>query len=146
MLVKRLIPLAMICMLFLACATQSREGRPDGEELKEAVTKYWTYRVQYELGKAYYYENVAYTKLSTKEFYMKAFGGSKVIVKGFDLLEVGKEGSASDGYTPVKLKLRMSWPGSTFRVPDTMENEITDLWIKKEGRWYHMTQQMTGVY
>lgn len=136
----------MIAVFLSGCVSGIKTGRPDNEGLRESVTRYWTYRMQNDLGNAYYYEHVSYTKLATREFYMGGFGGSAVIIKGFEIQDTGQEGSGPEGYTPVKLKLKLSWPGAPFKVPAEMDNEITDLWTRQEGKWYHIQQKMTGFY
>jgi len=143
---RLLIVLFLTQLLFTACATTiTKDLRLEGEDLPEAVARYWTYRVNNDLGMAYYYEHVSYTKMATRDFYMSRFV-KNVRVDSFEILDIGKE-SGSEGYVPVKLRIKTSViKGLPFPVPPQMENEITDLWVKKEGRWYRMNQTMTGLY
>jgi hypothetical protein len=144
---KRLMFSLLFLLALMACATtQIKEGRPDGEDLRDALTRYWTYRIQTNAAQSYYYEHVSYTKLATKEFYMGGFGGQPIVIRSFEILEIGEEGSGPMGYTPVQLKIKMSWPGAPFPVPDIMENKMKDYWVKKDGRWYHLLARTTGFY
>ena len=142
---KRTVIFMLLSLLLCSCVATQIAGRSHGEDLKESAMRYWTYRMDGDLYKAYDYEHVAYTGMATRQFYMKGFGGSPVLIKGFEIMEIGGEG-AVDGYTPVQIKMKLSWPAAAFKVKDVMEIEIRDLWVKKEGKWYHIQQQMTGFY
>jgi hypothetical protein len=144
---KTFVVIATIMLIaFAGCAAGVKEGRPDNEDLRTAAAQYWTYRMNNDLGNAYYYENVSYTGIATRQIYGGGYGGSPVSIKGFEIIDIEEEGSGPEGYTPVKMKIKLSWLSAPFRVPDIMENEIRDLWVRHDNKWYHIQQKLTGFY
>ncbi|MBF0537304.1 MAG: hypothetical protein HQL03_03520 [Nitrospirae bacterium] len=70
--------------------------------------------------------------------------GNKMQIKGYEIIEIGKEGSAIEGLTPVNMKITSTWPQMTgFKFPEG-DNiiEIEDLWQKINGKWYHVVRGM----
>lgn len=144
----RLSVLLTLCVLFsFACSNLSEDGRPKNESLEEAAKSYWQNKVEGNLEKMYVYENIYFKKFAPKAKYLSGFGGDKIYIKSFELIRVGKEGSGPQGFTPVTIKYKYSYPTAPFPMPDVMEHEMNDLWVKQEdGRWYHVRQLASGYY
>ncbi|MBF0336879.1 MAG: hypothetical protein HQL05_03525 [Nitrospirae bacterium] len=84
---------------------------------------------------------------SAKNNYFSNQGG-KMPVKEYEILEIGQEGSAIEGLTPVKMKITSTWPQMTgFKFPEG-ENvfEMEDLWQKINGKWYHVVRGMERTW
>ncbi|MBF0344276.1 MAG: hypothetical protein HQL06_08600 [Nitrospirae bacterium] len=80
---------------------------------------------------------------TAKSNYLSRQGGM-MAVKGYEILEIGKEGSAVEGLTPVKMKITSTWPTMTgFKFPEG-DNiiEMEDLWQKIDDKWYHIVRGM----
>lgn len=130
----------VLSFLSLFSCAQTLFTRPEAETMREAVSAYWTARVQMNPKVAYRYENMSFS--FDEEYYTTNFYQYKVSIHEFGIVEIGGEGSGIKGSTPVKL--RMTYSASIDKFPANKFNtEMMDSWIKREdGRWYHLIQGM----
>lgn len=71
---------------------------------------------------------------------------SRFMLNDFQILEIGKEGSGEKGFTPVSIKLISEYPPLPFNVPKERVIEMSDLWEKIDGKWYHIKRGLGGDY
>lgn len=133
----------LLLILFLICSScvASDFIRPEAEGIEEAVRGYWEGRVKNDPKVCYAYENMSFDKRFDEQYYTGNFYNYKVVINGFEIIEIGKEGSGPKGSTPVRLKLTRTVLVDIGLKSNKGTTEIMDYWIKREdGRWYHLIQ------
>jgi hypothetical protein len=71
---------------------------------------------------------------------------SKFLLKDFQILEIGKEGGGEKGFTSVSIRLISEYPPLSFETPKDRVMEMSDLWEKIDGKWYHVKRGIGGEY
>jgi hypothetical protein len=129
---------------FAGCATLNKATSRENENLRQAVENFYTYQKDGEFRKAFQYENRSLSEGADPQYYASRYAQTGIVTYGFEILDIGKEGTGPDGYTPVKIKLITSWPTNLgMPVPERKnENVFEDLWVRKEGKWYHILRGM----
>ena len=142
---KTAVSVLIAVFLLISCAT-SHTLRPSGETLQDAVKAYWESRVKNDAKVSYVYENMSLDKRFDEGYYEQNYRKYQVQVFGFEILDIGKEGSGLKGTTPVKIKVKMKvLLDIGIKRDENRPVEVIDFWIKHEdGKWYHMIQHMTG--
>ena len=133
-----------LVFIIAGCAAGGKDIRPSRESLEEAVKGYWNLRVMGDKFRSFEYERISLkNEQEIRNAYMQGFS-KDVVIKGFEIKEIGKEGSGSEGFTPVEIVLKHSPANLPFKVRDFYEINMIDNWQKIDGRWYHIIVDMTG--
>jgi len=143
---RRFLLLFWLAAMLAGCVTASVNERPSHEGLEDAIKRYWEYRVTGDRFRSYPYERVSLKgRQEIRDAYMRSFS-KNVVIKGFEIKEIGKEGSTPEGFTPVRMVLRHAPANLSLKARDFYEIEIIDYWEKIEGRWYHIIVDLAGPH
>lgn len=135
-----------LAAMLAGCATAAMNTRPSHESLEEAVKGYWELRVAGDKFRSFRYERVSLKDSpEIKEAYMRGFSKG-VVIRGFEIKEIGGEGSTPEGFTPVRMVLKQHPVNLPFKAKDVYEVEIMDNWQKIDGRWYHVLVNIAGAF
>ncbi|KJU87333.1 secreted protein [Candidatus Magnetobacterium bavaricum] len=145
------VSLSLLCFLFVASCSYNVNIEPS-DDLAETVKVFYDLKKQGRFFDTWLFERMSTyedekTRESAKERYFTNQGG-KMQIKGYEIIEIGKEGSAIEGLTPVRMKISSTWPnlmGFTFPKGDNAF-ELEDLWQKINGKWYHVIRGMDRTW
>lgn len=131
---------SIVLLILAACASlPSRSG-----SLDDSVSAYWNARLAEDYAKAFSYEERSRDKNITEKQYMENLIKHGLKVKSFQIGEISYEDEnratvkTEVVYTIPKLG-KMEWDNNT-----PMKNEFPDLWIRKDGKWYHTFTKLGG--
>jgi hypothetical protein len=128
------------------CAATKKGTRPSSESLEEAVTGYWNLRVSGDKLRSFEYERISLKgEQEIKDAYMRGFS-KDITIKGFQIKEIGDEGTGPEGSTPVKMVVKHSPKKLPFKTRDFYEIDLTDLWQNIGGTWYHLLADPAGIH
>jgi hypothetical protein len=144
----------IILFIFLfSCTTAAVQKTAPGpsDDLKDTVTMFYELRKQGRYAETWNYERMstdenAGRRENSRRTYISKSGGGMPL-KDYKILEIGKEGSGIEGFTPVKIKITAEWPPMPFPVPQGDNvTEVEDLWEKIDGKWYHLVIGVTKFW
>lgn len=141
---KKRFLLFFIGSCFILFSISCHAIRPEGETLKEAWYKYWTYLKEGEFKKAFYYEHISLSPGRTAQKYAAGMAGG-LTIKDFEFISIGKEGSGPMGSTPIKMRLVTNWPPIIHIKGDRIVIK-NDYWVKKNNKWYHLRRGLTRFW
>lgn len=139
---KRIPILFLVPFVFFSCIHS--DTRPKGESLKEAWHKYWSYKKEGNFKKAFYYENMSLLPNASPQRYIGSVAGT--VIKEFEFIKIGKQGSGPKGSTPIEMRLVTPSSPPMLGIKGGWDRVINDYWIKKEGRWYHLRAGIVDYY
>lgn len=134
----------------LACVPSGVRPVSPGD-LAETVSTFYELKKQGKFDAAWRLERMSIDsdekrrESSRKTYVSRSAGGMQL--KDYEILEIGREGSGTDGLTPARVKLVTEWPVLPFPVPEgDRVTVMEDLWEKIDGRWYHVVRGITKLW
>jgi len=147
---KGFIIVVFVLLFAVSCASVQTAKMPT-EDLQETVKAYWEVRKAKDLNSSWNFERRSLIKEPDRRAIFKSAYLQKetaFVVKDFEILEMGKEGSHPKGFTPVRIKVYTYYPANLPVKMPSRERviELDDLWERIDGRWYRVHVTVIGEF
>jgi hypothetical protein len=144
---KSIVLVLFLCTVLLSCTTAGTRKTVSGPtgNLGDTVNTFYELRKEGRFAETWSFERMsqdenAERRENTRRTYISK-AGMGAPAKDYKILEIGKEGSGTEGFTPVRVKITTEWPPLPFPTPQgDRELEFEDLWEKIDGKWYHVVR------
>ncbi|MES0336887.1 MAG: hypothetical protein SFH39_11125 [Candidatus Magnetobacterium sp. LHC-1] len=141
----------MLCILFVVSCSNNIKVE-SGDDLTETIKSFYDLKKQgkfidtWNLERMSTYEDEKLRETARNNYFSSQ--GGKIQIKDYEIIEIGLEGSAIEGLTPVKMKITATWPQMTDMKFPQGDNvfEMEDLWQKINGKWYHVIRGMERTW